>query len=1051
MRKLKHVAYLTVALGLAGSVVVDSDAAPVSTHSPATPQEAARAYDSRFLTGLQYRHVGPYRGGRSTAVAGVADDIMTYYMGTTGGGVWKTADGGQSWQNRSDGYFEAGSIGAISVAESDPNVIYVGTGSACPRGNVSPGVGMYKSTDAGTSWRHIGLRDAGQIGKLAVHPTDPDLVYVAVLGHIFGPNEQRGVFRSRDGGASWEKVLYLSEQTGAVDIKMDANNPRILYAAFWRAERKPWTLISGGHEGGIYKSTDGGDSWQELTKGLPEGMTGRIGIAVSPADSNRVWAIIEGERTASGFERDEFGLYRSDDAGSSWLHVNDNVELHQRPWYYHHLVADPQDDNTIYHVGDNFWKSVDAGKSFDEISVPHGDNHDLWINPLHPQIMIEANDGGSNITFNGGKTWSSQLNQPTAEMYRVTVDNQFPYRLYGGQQDNSTISLPSRAAAGGISLQHWTSVGGGESAHVAVDPRDANIIYAGTYAGRISRMNRTTGQMRQIMDYPQYVVGLRTRDMKYRFQWNAPIRLSPHDPDIIYHASQHVHRSSNGGQSWEVISPDLTRNDDSKLGAAGGPLTHDITGVENYCTIFAFEESPHTAGLLWAGSDDGLVHVSRDNGGTWTDVTPPAVPEWATINMLELSPHDPGRVLVAVQNYRLDDFRPYIFRTNNHGRSWQLISEGNGIPDDHFVRVVREDPDRRGLLYAGTEFGMYVSFDDGERWQPLQLNLPATPITDLAVHQQDLVVATQGRGYWILDDLTPLHQLGREVATADAHLFQPRPSYRMDGGTPRRRSYMSSDRWMAGRIERHRVADNPPSGAVIFYSFADTPDDEVTLEILDATGESIRSFSSSNDGDAVATQPGINRFVWDLVYPGADIIPGGRFDGYTGGPRALPGSYEVRLSTGDWSQTRRFEVRMDPRSETTLEELREQFDFLVTLRDRITTTHNAVRAIHSVRRQLADIRDRIDQARPQEATEQSTWESFVRQLGEAGVDVVEHLPGGRPLVVVPLGAVEAFGVEPVADTVVVGALGDVVVVHRRHEGGAADPFVATAHGESRVI
>ena len=956
-------------------------AANVVTAASRQPQPA---YDASLFQTLRYRHVGPYRGGRSTAVAGVVGDILTYYMGSTGGGVWKTTDAGTSWHNVSDGFFEAGSIGAISVAESDPNVVYVGTGSACPRGNVSPGIGMYRSTDAGATWKHIGLRDAGQIGKLAVHPRDPDLVYVAALGHIFGPNKERGVFRSRDAGESWEKVLYLSPETGAVDIKMDANNPRVLYAAFWRAERKPWTLISGGREGGIYKSSDGGDSWEELSHGLPRGMTGRIGVAISPANSQRVWAIIEGERTASGFEHDEFGLYRSSDAGRSWSHVNLEPQLHQRPWYYHHLVADPQDDSTVYHVGDRFWKSVDGGISFDDISVPHGDNHDLWINPEHPQVMIEANDGGANVSFNGGKTWSTQLNQPTAEMYRVTVDNQFPYRLYGGQQDNSTISVPSRAPGSGISLQHWTAVGGGESAHVAVDPRDPNIIYAGTYGGRITRMNRSTGQVRQIMDYPQYIVGLATRDMKYRFQWNAPIRLSPHDPDVLYHTSQHVHRSPDGGQSWELISPDLTRNDDSKLGAAGGPLTHDITGVENYCTVFTFEESELTPGLLWAGSDDGLVHVSHDNGANWTEVTPRPIPDWATINMIGLSAHDPGRVFIAVHNYRQDDFRPYIFRTNDYGSSWQLISTDNGIPDDHFVRVVREDPDRRGLLYAGTEFGLYISFDDGARWQPFQLNLPVTPVTDLAVHQQDLVVATQGRGYWILDDLTPLHQLSPEVASAAMHLFQPRPAYRLAGRSGRRRGTMSRDPMMGAAIENHRVAENPPNGAVVFYNFAEAPEREVVLEILDSGGQLIRSFSSADEEDSLPASTGMNRFVWDLLHPGAEIILGGRFDGYTGGPRALPGSYEVRLSAGDWKQSRTLELRMDPRSTATMAELQEQFDFLVTLRDRITETHEAVSAIHSVRRQMADTRAWVEQARPQEPSQQAPWEEFVRQLGEAG-------------------------------------------------------------------
>ncbi len=942
--------------GLACCLVLAGPPARPAAGGPAQAQHQAPTFDPGLFKALRFRSLGPFRGGRSTAVAGVPGDILTYYMGASGGGVWKTTDAGTSWRNVSDGFVAAGSIGAVAVAASDPNVVYVGTGSACPRGNVSPGVGMYRSTDAGATWTFIGLRQAGQIGKLAVHPKDPDLVYVAALGHIFGPNGERGVFRSRNGGASWERVLFLNDETGAVDIKMDPQNPRVLYAAFWRAERKPWTLISGGSRGGIYKTTDSGDTWQKLTLGLPLGLTGRIGIAVSPRNPQRLWAIIEGERRDAGFERDESGLYRSEDGGREWRLVNGDPLLHQRPWYYHHLVADPQDENTVYHVGDSLWKSVDAGRTFEEIEVPHVDNHDLWINPNDNRIMIEANDGGASVSFNGGRTWSTQLNQPTAEIYRVAVDEQFPYRLYGGQQDHSTISVPTRAqAAEGISLQHWETVGGGEMGPVAVDPRDPNIIYAG---GGISRMDRRSGQIRRIMDYPQYWMGQPARALRYRVQSEAPIRLSPHDPDVVYAASQYLHRSRNGGQTWELISGDLTRHDDTKLGAAGGPLTRDITSVETYCTILSIEESRIAPGLLWAGSDDGLVHVSRSGGREWANVTPREMPEWGTVNAIDLSVRDPARALIAVHRYRLDDFTPYIFRTTDYGASWQLLSRNNGIPNDHFVRVVREDPDRPGLLYAGTEFGLYVSFDDGRQWQSLQLNLPVTPVTDLVVHRQDLAVSTQGRGFWLLDDLTPLHQLSDSMVQGSAWLFKPRSAYRIEGGEQPARGYMGEDRLGGAAIENDRQGENPPPGATFTYGFKKRPEQEVRLEILDAAGGVVRAFSSVSKETPLPVEPGLNRFSWDLSYPDARVIPGSRIDGHTGGPRALPGVYQVRLTMGSWSRTEPFEVRMDPRSTSSQGELQEQFEFLLEVRDAISRTHDVVRVVHSLRNQAQHILER---------------------------------------------------------------------------------------------
>ncbi|MBM3791529.1 MAG: glycosyl hydrolase, partial [Acidobacteria bacterium] len=775
-----------------------------------TPAENPNTVYSPALYGaMKYRLIGPHRGGRVTAVAGVPDEPHTYYMGATGGGVWKTTDGGAAWHNISDAFFKVGSIGAIAAAESDPNVVYVGTGSACPRGNVSIGDGVWKSTDAGKTWKHVGLPKAGQIARIAVHPADPDRVYAAVLGNVFGPGPDRGVYRSRDGGQNWERVLFASDTTGAVDLVMNPGNPRILYACMWRAERKPWTLIDGSDDGGVFKSADGGDTWERLKGGLPEGLVGRSGVAVSPANPERVWVIIE-----SGKE-EEGGLYRSEDAGKTWTKISGEHKLRGRAWYYNHVFAGPQDENTVYVLNAPFYKSIDGGKTFEQVRVPHGDNHALWINPRDPRIMINGNDGGANVSYNGGRTWSTQLNQPTAEFYRVTVDSRFPYRVYGAQQDNTTISVPSRPPGGITPQEHWYDVGGGESGHIAVDPRNPDVIYAGNYIGQITRLDRAAGHMRQVNAYPELHDGLAPRDIRYRFQWNAPIRISPHDPKVLYHASQFVHKSTDEGQTWQVISPDLTTDNDRYQDIPGGPIQHDHTGVELFTTIFAFEESPHQAGFLWAGSDDGLVHLTRNGGKDWNNITPGNMPKDATVNMIELSAHGPGRAFLAVYNYRLNDFRPYIYRTDDFGSSWELLTDGrNGIPEDHFVRVVREDPDRKGLLYAGTEFGMFVSFDDGRHWQPFQLNLPVTPITDLAVHRQDLVVATQGRSFWILDDLTPLHQISDAVAAAQAHLYAPRKAYRMQEG-----GFREPD-----------APERPPRGVLIYFFLAEKPEKEVVLQ-----------------------------------------------------------------------------------------------------------------------------------------------------------------------------------------------------------------------------
>ena len=881
-------------------------------------------FDPSLYQALEYRLIGPNRGGRAPAVVGVPEQPFTFYMGTSGGGVWKTTDAGTTWHNISDGFFEASSIGAVAVAPSDPNVVYVGTGESCLRGDVQTGVGVYKSMDGGKTWKHIGLRPSGNIGRIRIHPRNPELVYVAVLGHAFGPNEERGVYRSEDGGANWEKVLYVSDKAGAVDLAMDVNNPLVLFAAIYEVVRKPWILISGGEDSGLYKSADGGDTWEELEEGLPTGLKGRIGVSVSAANSERVYVNMEAE--------DGGGVYRSDNGGETFQRVSKDRKLVTRAFYFTHIVADPVDENTVYVMNIRFHRSVDGGKTYEEIRTHHGDYHDLWVNPQNPRVMISGNDGGGTVSVNGGASWSEQMNQPTAEFYRVATDNQFPYRVYGCQQDNSSISVSSRVDRRRI-VPDMYPVGGGEQGHIAVHPEDPNIVYAGEYEGQITRYDHRTGETREIETYPQLAEGLPAEALKYRFQMNAPIRVSPHDPSILYHASQYVHRSRNDGQSWEIISPDLTTNDKNKQGPSGGPITKDHTGPETYTTIFAFEESPHTAGLLWVGTDDGLVHLSRDAGQNWADITPQGMPEGGTVNMIELSPHDPARAFIAVHRYRLDDFMPYLFRTNDYGETWRILTDGkNGIPSRHFVRVVREDRFHKGLLYAGTEFGMYVSFNDGKTWQSLQLNLPTTQIADMVLKDKDLVVATHGRSFWILDDITPLHQMTEEVAAARAHLFSSKEAYRRIGFTT-------------------------------FYNLAEVPEEPVELAFLESDGTLIRKFSTDARGDErIAVKPGMNRFHWNLRYPAANVVDDALWFGRNEGPLTVPGTYQVRLTVGGWSQTRDFEVRKDPRLSTTQSDFQKQFDLAIQIRDRITELSDAIRQIRSVREQVNNLSSILTEA-----------------------------------------------------------------------------------------
>ncbi len=907
----------------------------------------AVAFDSAHFAGLEYRSLGFTRGGRSTAVAGIAEEPLTFFMGATGGGVWKTTDAGLNWSNVSDDFFEAGSIGAIDVADGDPNVIYVGTGSACPRGNVSKGIGMYRSTDGGESWAFAGLPNAGQIGRIEVHPDDPDVAFVAALGDPFGPNPDRGVYRTTDGGASWDRVLFVSDSTGFVDLALSPKNPRIVYAAAWRAERKPWTFISGASEAGIWRSKDGGDTWERLEGGLPTGLVGKAAVTVSRAKPDRVWVLIEAPDGKGG-------VYRSDDGGDTWSHVNRERKLQQRAWYYTHIYADPVDENTVYALNTSYYKSIDGGRTWQRYGVPHGDVHDLWVNYHDPDKQVVADDGGAQVTTNGAESWSTYHNQPTAEIYRVFVDDQFPYFVYGSQQDNSTIAVPSRPIGGVTPSEHWAQVGGCESGHIAIDPRDPNVTYAGCYGGNISRLNRATGEARAVLIYPQLQLGQAPKSLKYRFQWNAPIRISPHDPDVVYHTSNHVHRTRDMGYSWETISPDLTRDDESKQDFGGEPITQDNTGVEVYGTIFAFEESPLEAGVLWAGSDDGRVHISRDDGVEWADITPPGLPEWGTVNMIELSAHAPGRAFVAVQRYRMADYEAYIFRTNDYGATWERLPT-TGIEEGHFVRVVREDPERRGLLFAGTEYGMYASFDDGMSWQSLQLNLPITPVTDLRVHEGDLVVATQGRAFWILDEISPLRQLTEQVAASEAHLYEPAATYRAQFGG-----------FFGGG------GNSRPNGAIIYYYLAEEPEENVTVEILDQRGDVLRVYATHPSEfdeeaklaigrtpdfkpDSIPGSAGLNRMAWNLFAEGPDMLDDAVIWGFTGGIPVVPGTYQARLTQGDVSQTRGFEVMIDPRlAGVTVADLQEQHDLMVRIKAMLEQTHGAVRDIRSVRDQMKE-------------------------------------------------------------------------------------------------
>ena len=921
---------------------------------------------------LEWKFAGPYRGGRSTAVSGVISKPYTFYMGTTGGGVWKTTDAGNNWKNISDGQITVGSIGSISVSESDENVIYVGTGSADPRGNISIGNGIYKSVDSGENWEFIGLPKAGLIGKIEIHPRNSDIVYVAALGNIFGPNAERGVYKTIDGGKNWEKVYFISNKTGARDVEINPDNENEILASFWTVQRKPWTLVDGSDEGGVFMSKDAGKSWKKLTEGLPKGLTGKIQVEYSPANSSRLWAMIQAQKEEEG------GLYRSDDGGKTWSRINRDHKLRQRGWYYSHINADPVNENIIYASNTGFYKSVDGGKTFDErLYTQHGDNHGVWINPNDNKIMINCNDGGANVSLNGGETWSTQLNQPTPEFYRLTVDNQFPFRMYAGQQDNSTISVPSRGLPALTPFQNWFNAGGTECSDIAVHPTDPNIIYSTGYSGEFTYKNLATGEEYQRTPYVHLTEGTRQDDLKYRFQWNYPVFVSKYNPDNVYVGSNVVHVTSDKAVNWDIISPDLTRQllneDEEKADIPGGPIQNDATGVEVYSSIFALEESPHNEGEIWVGSDDGLIHITRDGGKSWVNITPEKIiPYQGTINKIELSSHEPGRAIVAVYNYRNNDFNPYIIVTNDYGENWKIISKNNGIPSDHFVRAVAEDPERKGLLYAGTEFGAYVSFNDGKSWNSLQMNLPHVPITDMEVTQNDLAISTQGRGFWILDKINVLQDI--HLIDDKPLLFTPEPALRTNLGGGRRSGGI--------RFEND----------ISFYLPRDYNVDEIELFIKDPSGNIVVNFQERTsylfdvDYDEEKVYAGTHTVYWDLEHEEPkiqkDFISMYYSASRGNGPLAVPGTYTVELNVQGEVYSKPLEVRMDPRWKISAQDLEMQFN----------VSSEVVGLINESQEKLSEMRGIVSQiTKFISLTEGKDYHKEVKDLGNSIIESIKKV------------------------------------------------------------
>jgi photosystem II stability/assembly factor-like uncharacterized protein len=963
------------------------------------PQSANVSDDyNQIFKPMKWRSIGPFRGGRSVASVGVVGNPAVYYMGTTGGGVWKTEDMGASWRNISDGFMKTGSVGAIAVAESDPNVVYVGMGEHAPRGvKTHHGDGVYKSTDAGKTWKKIGLDASQHISRIIVHPKNPDIVYVAAQGALYSSSKERGIYKSTDGGATWKNVLYVNEKTGAAELSMDATNPRILYAAMWEHGRLPWKIISGGAGSGLYKSVDGGETWTRMTEGLPEEM-GKMAIAVSRSNPEKVYALIE-----SDSYKDTRGLYVSNNAGKSWSQVTNDNRLVQRAWYYIELFVDPKNENTIYVLSAPFLRSNDGGRTWETVGGTHGDFHDMWINPDNPNNFVVANDGGAAITFNRGKIWSTQANMPTAQFYRINVDNQFPYRIYGGQQDNTSVSIASREFGGGITPASWQPSAGGESAFLAFNPDKPDFVLGGSYQGTIEVLNVNAKAGTNIMAAPIQYLSMDAKDMKYRFNWNAPIIWSKWEPNTFYHAAQVLLKTSDMGKTWREVSPDLTRNEKEKQGKGGEPFTNEAVGAENYGTISYVMESPHEKGVIWTGSDDGLVQLTRDGGATWKNVTPAGLPE-TLINAIEVSPFDKGTVYIATTRYKFNDHAPALYKTTDYGATWTRID--NGIPRDAFTRVVREDEVRKDLLFAGTELGLFISWDGGKNWSPFQLNLPVTPITDLRVHRGNLIAATSGRSFWILDDLSVLRQYKKDGAAFS--VYQPTAAYLATGSS----ELDESDEDFTGANRFRGV--NPANGVVVYYNLPELKkDDVVTMEIRDSENNLVRAFSSKADKtfkkydggpEAEPLLPknkGLNRFVWNMRYATMPGVPNVYIEASYAGHKAIPGKYTITIASGAQKAATVAEILANPLYPTTPAEYAEYNRQMILKEQELTEMHRMVNSLYDTQKRLESLLNSLP-ADPKFAAvkkdgdallkKMKAWDEEMVQRKTKAYDDVENFP-----------------------------------------------------------
>jgi photosystem II stability/assembly factor-like uncharacterized protein len=926
-------------------------------NKPAATTPAATNEEDLLFSKTKYRLIGPFRGGRSAAATGSYKNRNTFYFGATGGGVWKTTDGGSNWKNISDNYFGS-SIGAVAVAPSDETIVYVGEGENTMRGNVSEGLGgMWRSDDGGKSWKNIGLKDGRHILRIIIHPKNPDVVWVAVMGHLFGPNDERGVYKTTDGGKTWKRTLFINNQTGCSDLVMEPGNANVFYAGMWRLIRTPYSMESGGDGSGLWKSTDGGETWKNISanKGLPKGAWGIVGVAVAPSNTDKIYSILENK---------DGGLYMSADGGETWTLTCSDNNIRQRAWYYTKVFVDPKNENKVYCPNVGFMRSIDGGKTFQSINTPHGDHHDLWIDPEDANRMIVADDGGAQVSFDGGNNWSTMMNQPTVQIYRVSTDNAFPYRIMGGQQDNSAFRIKSRTYGASITAADMENTAGSESGYVVADPLNPEITYGGNYMGSLQRLDHRTGESRAINVWPIDNMGAGAEAAKYRFQWNFPIFFSPNNPKKLYAAGNHLFATEDEGKTWQMISPDLTTNDKKKQASSGGPITQDNTSVEYYCTIFTAAESPMEKDLLWTGSDDGLIHISKDGGKNWENVTPKDSPQWIMWNCIEVDPFKKGAAYIVGTRYKLDDFKSYIYKTEDYGKTWKLIV--NGINPLHFSRALRADRKRAGLLYAGTEYGMYISYDDGVNWKSFQLNLPVVPITDLAIKNNDLIVGTQGRSIYILDDLTVVQQKNADILNKNLHVFDVNPAYRMPGGGRRG----GGGSFGGGTLVNAGM--NPPNGVLFNYYMKNVTDStKISIDIRDKNNKSIKTFSTSSKENKIDVSKGMNQFEWDMNYPVAERVEGLiLWNGFVGGPKAAPGNYFAKFKSGNDSTEVPFTILADPNYKTSQAEYDEQFNHLITIRDKSSEIMKAIKNIREVRQQMNDFSARAGKDLPKEVKQQ---------------------------------------------------------------------------------